>query len=76
MAIGLIYVFRLILLDEQVKTVILKFKKMAVIRYFVSVLNTCKANFKKEKVERKQSNAGFEPQTCAQTHHCLIAGLP
>ena len=53
MAIGLIFVFRLILLDEQVKTVILKFKKMAVIRYFVSVLNTCKANFKKEKIERK-----------------------
>ena len=39
MAIGLIFIFRLILLDEQVKTVILKFKKMAVIRYFVSVLN-------------------------------------
>ena len=52
MAIGLIFVFRLILLDEQVKTVILKFKKMAVIRYFVSVLNISKANFKKEKIER------------------------
>ena len=65
MAIGLIFVFRLILLDEQVKTAILKFKKMAVIRYFVSVLNTCKANFKKEKIERKKAGAGVEPGVCA-----------
>ena len=40
MAVGLIFVFRLILLDEQVKTVILKFKNGS---YWV--LCNCLSNF-------------------------------